>query len=263
MGGLFSRRGAESITDEARERIYGFLAALLSHPDEGRWGRVLNPQAQRTIIATADAIRASARDLDYPLEQDELPADQLDLRCLIVELCQPLEHLKGEYERVLCSRRRGPDCSPFELDHREPGGEYLLIERLAGFATWYRAFGLYLDDRIPARPDHLACELEFMYCLLVQRRLAARLARVDPEAARFASRCDLAQRQFFGDHLAAWLGSFAVALRQSPGGGCFEALGRFLSAWLPLDRHLLGLPDESGDVELTEEEFAVGSGRRD
>src|SRR6516165_5612562 len=88
--------------EESRERVYGILEAVLSHPDEGKWGRVTTGREQRLAIATADAVRAFAAAADYPLLPGELPGDELDLRFLMVDLCQPLEHLKAEYERVLC-----------------------------------------------------------------------------------------------------------------------------------------------------------------
>ena len=47
--------------EEARGRIYAFLGALFSHPDTGKWGRVLNADEQRLAIATADALRPGMR----------------------------------------------------------------------------------------------------------------------------------------------------------------------------------------------------------
>ncbi len=94
-----------SSVEKARCRVYALLGALFSHPDTGKWGRVLNANEQRRDIATADALRASSRDMIYPILSNELPGSELDLRFLVIELCQPLEHLKGEYERVLCVRR--------------------------------------------------------------------------------------------------------------------------------------------------------------
>ena len=119
---VFESGPAKGPTEESRERIYGILETLLSHPDEGKWGRVLSGQEQRLAIATADSIRDTASLAEYPLMPGELSCDELDLRFLMVELCQPLEHLKGEYERVLCTRRPVPGCSPFALDHHQRGG---------------------------------------------------------------------------------------------------------------------------------------------
>ena len=82
--------------EDARGRIYAFLAALFSHPDTGKWGRVLNADEQRLAIATADALRARACGMKYRVLADELPGRELDLRFLVVELCQPLGRAAGQ-----------------------------------------------------------------------------------------------------------------------------------------------------------------------
>ena len=196
--------------EEARGRIYAFLGALFSHPDTGKWGQVLNADEQRLAIATADALRARACGMKYLVLADELPGSELDLRFLVVELCQPLEHLKAEYERVLCVRRPRPGCSPFALDHQKEITGFLLAESLANLAGVYRAFGFAQGNKLPLRTDHIAYELEFMSWLISQRRLVSRMALFDRQAAEQATRCDLAQRSFFSDHLAGWLGRAAL-----------------------------------------------------
>ena len=225
--------------EEARGRIYAFLGALFSHPDTGKWGRVLNANEQRLAIATADALRTRACAMKYPVLADELPASELDLRFLVVELCQPLEHLKAEYERVLCVKKPRRGCSPFALDHQKEITGFLLAESLANLAGVYRAFGFAQDNKLPLRTDHIAYELEFMNWLISQWRLASRMALVDRQAAELATRCDLAQRSFFGDHLAGWAGPLSAGLQKYTSGGYFEPLGRFLAAWIPLERHFL------------------------
>jgi TorA maturation chaperone TorD len=245
--------------DEDRERVYGFLAALLSHPDEGKWGRVLNANAQRLAIATADSLRAAASDMKYTILPGELPCDQLDLRFLVVELCQPLEHLKAEHERIFCAPRAEPGCSPYELNHGGRPGDFALAESLADLAGIYRAFGFDARDKLPLRPDHIAYELEFMAWLSVQRRLAIHMAPVDDEAGEQAGLCDLAQRNFFGDHLEHWVVSFANGLQKYTGGGCFEALGRFLAAWVPFERHHLNLEPKSQENRRIRRAIPVGT----
>jgi TorA maturation chaperone TorD len=227
--------------EEARERIYGFLAALFTHPDEGVWGRVLGAGAQKLAITTADALRDLAGRTPYPILDDELPCTELDLRFLVLDLCQPLEHLKGEYERVFCGDRPRRACSPYELDHRPEGDEdEYRTDFLAELALLYRSFGFRVDDHLPLRPDHIRFELEFMRWLLAQRRLAGRLAHVEAAAAVQVARYDLAERQFFSDHLSDWVPAFAARLRKYTGGGYCEPLGRFLAAWIPLERSWLG-----------------------
>ena len=84
------------------------LEALLSHPDEAKWGRVLGRTgaAPGHCHGRCDPSRGIV-DASIHFCRESSPCEELDLRFLVVELCQPLEHLKGEYERVLCTRSRG------------------------------------------------------------------------------------------------------------------------------------------------------------
>jgi TorA maturation chaperone TorD len=234
---------------ESRERIYGILEALLSHPDEGKWGRVVNGLEQRLAIRAADSLRATARLADSPLVSGELPAVELDLRFLVVELCQPLEHLKEEYERVLCVRNPRPGCSPFALDHRQAEETLAPAEFLADLAGLYRSFGFAEGSKLPGRPDHVAFEMGFMAFLIGQKRLAARMSTLDPQGALQFARCDLAERCFFSDHLAGWVCHFAAGLRKNTGGGYLEPLGRFLAAWMPVERAFLQPAGEAWDCD--------------
>ncbi len=255
----FEMRPEVGPIEEARERIYGFLAALFSHPDEGNWGRVLNALEQRSAIEAADRVRAVACERDHGMLPEGPACDELDLRYLVVELCQPLEHLQGEYERVLCTRRPPPRCSPYELHHHDGGGGQSLAESLADLALIYRSFGFFDGDKLPLRPDHIAFEMGFMSWLLSQRRLAIRMDPVDRKAAEHATLCDLAQRNFFGDHLASWVASFAAGLQRHTGGGYFEPLGRFLAAWIALERQHLGLEPRFAEANGRREEVSVGT----
>jgi TorA maturation chaperone TorD len=239
--------------EESRERIYRILEALLSHPDEGIWGRVLRGGEQRLAIATADSLRQTASQTEYPLLSGELSCAELDLRFLVVELCQPLEHLKGEYERVLCTHKPLPGCSPFALDHHSQSDGIVAAEFLADLAGLYRSFGFGEESKLPGRPDHVAFEMGFMAFLISQKRLVSRMVRIDPQGAEQFAGCDLAERSFFSDHLAGWVGNFASGLRKHTGGGYFEPLGRFLAAWMPLERYHFASSVQSREERRPEE----------
>ena len=69
-----------------------------------------------------------------------------------------------------------------------------------------------------------------MAFLLMKGREA--LASVeDPDADERAEICDRAQRDFFRDHLAWWVPTFAAGLRRKAGGGYHDALAGALAAW--------------------------------
>ncbi len=200
---------------------------------------------------------ARACDLVYPVLEHELPGSELDLRFLIVELCQPLEHLKAEYDRVLCVRRSRVGCSPFALDHQKTITDDQRTEALVNLVGLYRAFGFTQDHKLPLRTDHIAYELEFMNWLIRQRRMAARMAIFDRQAAELAACCDLAQRSFFSDHLAGWAGPFSAGLQKYTSGGYFEPLGRFLAAWIPLERCFLNIRPPSEEVRVSRRKARV------
>jgi TorA maturation chaperone TorD len=227
--------------DEVRKRLYDFLAALLSHPDEGNWGCALRAAHQRELIRAADRICEDALAAEYPVLCDELPAGELDLRPLVLELCQPLEHLREEFERVFCVQRVEPACSPFELNHRDGADGTTLAESTAELIAIYRSCGFDAPCRPGRRPDHLSVEFEFLCWLIARKRLTGPLARVDSQSAREVAFYDLAQRNFFGDHLSDWVASFGAGLQRHCGAGYLDALGRFLAAWVPFERHHLGV----------------------
>jgi Nitrate reductase delta subunit len=256
---IFATGPDRGVIDGHRERVYGILAALLSHPDEGKWGRVLNAEEQRRAIGAADAVRSMASSAPYLLLPGELGCEELDLRFLVVELCQPLEHLKGEYERVLCTKRPRAGCSPFAIDHQKPPAGFIQDDFLAGLAGLYRAFDFGDGDRPPRRPDHIAREMEFMNWLISQSRLAGRMAGVDQVAAEQRVRCDLAQHNFFSDHLNGWVGSFATGVQKHTGGGYFEPLARFLAAWISVERHYLDAEPRSRENLGPRKEVPVGT----
>jgi TorA maturation chaperone TorD len=236
-------REAEQLAQD-RERIYKFLAAMLSHPDEGKWGRVVCADEQRLAIQAVDRLREQTVSREGGRRSDSLASQTttsaLDLRYIVLELCQPMEHLKAEHERVFCETRLDQEISPLELDHRCIKDPVKKAEFLADLASQYRSFEFDEGNRLPSRPDHISHELEFMGWLISRRRIASRVAHLDPTAAGQSSVCDLAQRSFFGNHLAVWGVTFAKGLQKYTSGGYFEPLGAFLEAWLEREQVVLG-----------------------
>ncbi|QEH37448.1 hypothetical protein OJF2_60390 [Aquisphaera giovannonii] len=232
--------------DEAREAIYGILEASLTHPDGGVWGQLVLADAQRRAIAAADLLREIAMSVSYPRLEGEGPARDLDLRALMVDLCQPLPQLKAGYERVICTKKPRPGCSPFALDHRRGLTERKAREALEALKGLYLSFEDFDAAEGRRRADHVACEIGFMRWLIGKGRVASLLCPFDPHAGEYAARCGLAQRDFFGNHLASWLVPFATGLQRNARSGYFETLGRFLAALAPFERHHLGIPAEAG-----------------
>ncbi|WP_165075361.1 TorD/DmsD family molecular chaperone [Paludisphaera rhizosphaerae] len=214
--------------DAGRERIYGFLGALLTDPDAGEWGCATLPDEQEAAIQAADAVQAAW----------SMPG--LDLRRLVIELCQPLGHLKAEYDRFF-TRSRLNSHSPLEMDHQSEWRRRHPEAVVEELRREYEAAGCPARENLPARADHAARELGFMAWLIARSRFERKMAALGASTAEAVRSCDLAQRGFFGHHLAGWLPELAAQLRSYAGGGCMEELGRFLTAWITVERHHLGV----------------------
>lgn len=224
--------------DAGRERIYGFLATVLSHPDSGMWGRATDPHAQLEDMATVDALRrAGAAWGDGPDAEATGDAD-LDLRSLVLEVCRPLASLKVDYDRFFV-RSRLNSHSPLEMDHKGAWRKKRPEPALEELRREYEAAGCPEREWMPTRADHVSRELGFMAWLIGRSRIQRRLVCLGGAPAGVLRGCDLAQLHFFGHHLAGWLPDLAAELQEFEGGGCLEELGRFLAAWINLERRYL------------------------
>jgi TorA maturation chaperone TorD len=219
--------------DAGRERIYGFLASVLSHPESGMWGRATDPAAQAGDIAAVDALRRATAAWDA-----EPAKAGLDLRFLVVELCRPLAGLKLDYDRFFVRSRRN-SRSPLEMDHEGAWRKKRPGPGLARLRREYEAADCPEREWMPTRADHVSRELGFMAWLIARSRIQRRLVCLGGAPAAVLRGCDLAQLHFFGHHLAGWLPDLAAELREFEGGGCLEELGRFLAAWINLERRYL------------------------
>jgi nitrate reductase assembly molybdenum cofactor insertion protein NarJ len=79
-----------------------------------------------------------------------------------------------------------------------------LLSDLMGF---YRAFAVTPDNE---RPDHIACELDFLQVLSVKEFLALRNGRMEQ-----AEICGAARRKFLDEHLLAWSAAVCGAVREN------------------------------------------------
>jgi putative dimethyl sulfoxide reductase chaperone len=103
--------------------------------------------------------------------------------------------LAGEYERLFDA---DAPCPPYEGSYE--ADPFRQTRQMADVAGFYRAFGARADGE---RPDHAACELEFLSFLV-----AMRLAAEERGAAEDAAICVEAENAFLGDHLVRWIPTF-------------------------------------------------------
>jgi TorA maturation chaperone TorD len=234
MTNLVSETG--STVDLAREGVYRFLAAAFTDPRQDPF-RLARETA--VIAATvADLLREEALAEPVPLGFGELPAEALDLSTVRAKLDRPVEELCEEYDRVF-GLVYARECPPYETEYCSTGEPFYRSQQLADVAGFYRAFGLTGSVERPERPDHLTAELEFMAVLLLKRRLALDAAL--GAAADHIAVCECALGDFFREHVAWWMPSFAAGLRRKAGDGLYAALGRVLAAFLPAERCRFGV----------------------
>jgi putative dimethyl sulfoxide reductase chaperone len=109
-----------------------------------------------------------------------------------------VEELGPAYEELFGGAVR---CPPYEGSYEaDPMRSSREMADVAGF---YRAFGAVAGGPAAERPDHAACELEFL-SFLAARRLEAESAGEAEQAAV----CREAEDAFMLDHAGRWLPSF-------------------------------------------------------
>jgi TorA maturation chaperone TorD len=237
--------------DLAREGLYRFLAALLTEPGGPRWHLVEDIDNQQLAREAAALLQLEADTRSVPLGFGELPAEELDLQPLLLELLRPTEDLRAEYDRVF-GLVPTKECPPYETEYHPAAEAFLRSQQMADVAGFYRAFGLEPAHLTPERPDHVALELEFMAFLLMKKRLVGGAGDELPDAADWVQVADAAQRDFFRDHLAWWVPAFAAGLRRLAGGaGLYTAVARVLAALLPVERSRLAAPAPRLSLQAT------------
>lgn len=112
--------------------------------------------------------------------------------------------LIAEYDRLF----RAQSLWLYGAEHLAEN-EFQRARQLSDIMGFYRAFGIEPDKD---RPDALACELEFMHCLILKRHRIAGGAVPDPTGDK-AAVCRQAERAFFEEHLAPAIAQIARAVQ--------------------------------------------------
>jgi TorA maturation chaperone TorD len=178
-------------------------------------------------LARADAYRVLAellRDPDDPA--DDAAPDPGTLRGAVRSLgvaCAPgtwraiariadREHRAVEH-RAIFGHTVAHGCPPYETEF---GRRHLFgqSQELADIRGFYEAFGV-RPRRGGERPDHLACELEFLSLLAIKEATSLALGEDDR-----VSICRDAARRFVEDHPGRWVAATAARIAaRAPGSG--------------------------------------------
>jgi TorA maturation chaperone TorD len=134
-------------------------------------------------------------------------------------IAEPLEELLIDYTRLFLGPvdTRAKPYGSVWLDDDAP----LMGDSTMAVLQHYEDGGFEVDEGFRDLPDHVAVELEFLYVLLF--RLADASVRGDDVTLRGA---DTMRRRFLAEHLGAWIGPFATAVR----GGAESAFYRELAS---------------------------------
>jgi DMSO reductase family type II enzyme chaperone len=115
---------------------------------------------------------------------------------------------------------------PYETEYGEDS-LWAPQREMSDLGGFFRAFGLRLDAAARERPDHIACECEFL--LVLARKEARALALGDHAMVEATAR---AARLFLRDHLGRWAPGVGTRLARLDHGGFYGALGRLLAAFV-------------------------------
>lgn len=179
----------------------------------------------------ATALAAAAAALD-PAEDSEVAAR---VRDLARDPTPSLADLEQAYARLFGHTARGL-VPPYETEYGEDSawGPPREMSDLGGF---FRAFGLVVRGDARERPDHVACECEFLAFLA--RKEAYALTVGDDSMREESCR---AARLFLREHLGGWGPAFGARLAREDGENFYGALGRLCEAFVAAECARVGVP---------------------
>lgn len=130
-------------------------------------------------------------------------------------------------------------CPPYEGSfERDP---FRGTRQMADAAGFYRAFGAGSDGPAAERPDHIACQLEFV-AFLAARRMAAEAA--DDRSA--AATCAEAEDAFLRAHLGRFMGTVCTSIAVTTESPIYLALAQVGSAFIAAELRARNI--EPGEV---------------
>jgi TorA maturation chaperone TorD len=123
------------------------------------------------------------------------------LAALLCALEDP-EALVGAQAAFTALFDRDAPCPPYEGSYE--GDPFRQLRQMSDVAGFYAAYGAEASGPASDRPDHVACELEFLGDVALVRATAQDVGRLDD-----AETCRETEDSFLRDHLGRWLGAFA------------------------------------------------------
>jgi len=214
----------------ARADVYRVLAAVFRDPDEPGADDALE---LRTLRSAAMRLGSSVT-----------PAAWAAIRRIARRDGRAAEH------RAIFGHVVAHGCPPYETEfgRRHVFGQSQELGDIRGF---YEAFGV-RPRTGGERPDHVACELEFLALLALKEAIA--VAGADDERQQL---CRAAARQFLQDHPGRWVRALAARIAQRAPDSGYAAAAAITATLLGEHARELGavpmLLDPDDLIPITEE----------
>lgn len=143
--------------------------------------------------------------------------------------------LEAAYARVFGHTAHGR-VTPYETEYGEDS-VWAPQREMSDLGAFFRGFGLGLAPGARERPDHVACECEFL--MFLARKEARALAVGD---APMLEETRHAARLFLRDHLGRWAPALGAKLSREDPDGFYGALGRLCAAVTVAECGRVGVP---------------------
>lgn len=207
-----------------RGALWEALALGFRPPTATTVARLASPEGATALAEAAEA-----------LDRTEGSALAPRVRALAGARVPSRGALESAYGRVFGHTARG-FVTPYETEHGEDS-VWEPQREMSDLGGFFRAFGLALRPSAHERPDHIACECEFL--LFLARKEVHALGVGDDTMLEATRR---AARLFLRDHLGRWAPAFAARLAREDGDGFYGALGRLCAAFVIAECARAGVP---------------------
>ncbi len=204
-----------SVTDlaGAREDLCRFLAACYYEPSTDFSEEHLFESMLTAASAIHPDLAESARKLGAEFVAQDMETLLVDYTALFIGPAQP---------------RAMPYASFWLTDDQS-----MRHEATMAVLDFYEQGGFDVSEEIHELPDHVAVELEFLYLLI----FAQNQAQLGGDAEALAA-ANALHRRFVVEHLNAWLGDFAAAVKAGTGTAFYRELVELTGKFIRLEADL-------------------------
>lgn len=207
-----------------RSALWEALALGFRAPTAETVARLASPEGARALADVAAALDTVAGTGIEPFAL-----------ALAVEPAPTVDTLALAYGQLFGHTARGT-VSPYETEYGEDS-LWAPQREMSDLGAFFRAFGLRVDTAAHERPDHVACECEFL--LVLARKEAYAVAHGDTPMQEATART---ARLFLRDHLGRWAPAFGAALVRTSPEGFYGALGQLLGTFTAVECARAGVP---------------------